>query len=816
MAGSEFETMERLNEYWDEIVRGTEGVPDRLDAPLAGTVRMIHALDDAPAPDPAFARRLWQELADEPATPERLPGPGDASAHRSDSGKKAHGPQPERSITLSRKQDGRARVFLARRPLAGIAAALVMAIAVGGYLVATQPAPVSAEEIVRKAQEAVLSPAAAGVNSFVSTERSVSRPVDRMKSYEGYSGNEEIRSETKRWYEAPNRWRIEAGGSVIDTQGNELPNRTWRWLSVSDGRDVWRYNITSNEVTVHQLAPPPSGKIDSFGAESTLGQGTIDPGKALQTSNPNVRPKLQGEERVAGRDAYVLAFPPETRSASAPELNGPRTVWVDKETFFVLKAVQYSGVDGKLLSTTEVTSVQYNPAIDPALFGFTPPAGAKLDDQRPKPAPTKAQFQQQMEALARQADFPLFLPSQVPNGLVPRQTRMDPALGLQLEYTSPSETDKDSFATMRIVEQKATQGLVSRWIEGAESASIGDTKGWLRRGFRNVDGTGMDSSAMLLRDGTLISVSSFTLSPEELLGVAASLVPVPGGHAPLPNPTAPSMDKVRQRASFKVFLPEYVPAGLTPEPPVAGSNQGSDRIDALNVIYHSADGAVALRLVEGPPRDPSSMARPMLTAPEVTIKPGVTGRMMDASSVQTLLLWWVQDGTYISLETRVLSREELLKVAASMSPTAGQGRVEPVAGRPTPTPVPAPSFNVLRPTWLPEQMAVREQFEPDPTGKGTQVVIGFDPRPEDPKPHSVLMLTEMSKEAMPSGVAPDPEETRETIGGRQVRVISRGEDWITLTWVQGDVALTLTNPYDPPGQPRYTPDQLRKIVESIR
>ncbi|MHB1161305.1 MAG: RNA polymerase sigma factor [Chloroflexota bacterium] len=179
-----------------------------------------------------------------------------------------------------------------------------------------------------------------------------------------------------------------------------------------------------------------------------------------------------------------------------------------------------------------------------------------------------------------------------------------------------------------------------------------------------------------------------------------------------------------------------------------------------------------------------------------------------------------------NVTTDVLRRrrpEELVKVAASLEPVPGShaplpdlGPLEPRAARPTPTPVPAPKFNALRPAWLPEQMAVREQYEPDPTGKGSQLVIGFDPRPEDARPHDVLTLTEMSKGAMPSGARPDPEETRETMGGRDVRVTSRGENWITLTWVQGEVALTLTNPYDPPGQPRYTPEQLRKIVESIR
>ena len=257
---------------------------------------------------------------------------------------------------------------------------------------------------------------------------------------------------------------------------------------------------------------------------------------------------------------------------------------------------------------------------------------------------------------------------------------MDDSLGVQLEYTRPAETVKQSPAELRVTEQKATADLVTRWTEGAESISIGGAQGWVRRGVRNVDGTGTDSSALVLRDGTLVSVSSFTVSPEELIGVAASLETVPGGHAPLANPSVP--------------------------------------------------------------------ARP---------------------------------------------------------------------AKPTPTVLPAPSFTALRPTWLPEQMKVVDQLQPDWTGRGTEVVIGFDPRPEDQKPHGVLLLSEIRKEsAPPPAPKPDPGEIHETIAGRDVTIIMRGNDWITLSWVQGDVALTLTNPYDPPGHPRYTPEQLTRIVESVR
>ena len=86
------------------------------------------------------------------------------------------------------------------------------------------------------------------------------------------------------------------------------------------------------------------------------------------------------------------------------------------------------------------------------------------------------------------------------------------------------------------------------------------------------------------------------------------------------------------------------------------------------------------------------------------------------------------------------------------------------------------------------------------------------------KEHDVLTLREIPAAAASLGAADDPQATRETIGGRDVTIIRRGNGCVSAEWVQDGVALTLTNPYDPPGEPgevRYTCDQLRRIIESI-
>jgi len=150
-------------------------------------------------------------------------------------------------------------------------------------------------------------------------------------------------------------------------------------------------------------------------------------------------------------------------------------------------------------------------------------------------------------------------------------------------------------------------------------------------------------------------------------------------------------------------------------------------------------------------------------------------------------------------------------VAASLSKTADLGATQRPSARPMPTAIPAPPFTILRPMWLPEPLTVREQPIPGPQpSDGAGVILGFDPHP-DTLPSQVLMTLRETPKAASSAVAiPDPQVAQEMIGGHDVTIVRRGDTWVSLSWAQGDVALTLTNPA------RYTPDQLRRIVASVQ
>ena len=155
-----------------------------------------------------------------------------------------------------------------------------------------------------------------------------------------------------------------------------------------------------------------------------------------------------------------------------------------------------------------------------------------------------------------------------------------------------------------------------------------------------------------------------------------------------------------------------------------------------------------------------------------------------------------------------------MKIAASMSKTAGLGRTESVSARPTP--VPPPTFALLQPSWLPEPMTVRvEQRQVStPDGPVSTTNLYFDTE-SGSDPHNALTLIEQPKGRAADG-SHDASATHETIGGRDVTIGRRGEACMNVQWVQGDVALTLINSYDPPGHARYACDAVRKVVESVR
>lgn len=698
----------------------------------------------------------------------------------------------DREATMIRETRGaghspRGFFALPRWSFAGIGAVLLLALTALAFF-ATRPPAVSAQELLNHARSAASDLNSVGVKSFEMVQTSYALIVDDPQTPPTRASH----GETKTWYAGPTRWRIE-------TKSEAPTQPPFQAVTVSDGTSQWDYNAADNTVNV-QLAD-----VHNFPSPSVL---SLD---FLQQDMSNCyNPQVLGEETVAGRAAYKVSLgPAKCRSASIWYLNGPHTIWLDKETFFVLKSEIRAEQGDQISAAIEVTHVEYNLDLANELFTFTPPPGARVNDMRPQPAPDAQAFQTQLTSLAGRIEFPLFAPQAVPNDMVPLAPKWNEIENqVELAFVPPdrlnSNSQPESFGII-IYERRAAYDRIRNWTDGAEAIDLDGAQAWVRRGdFDAVSGTGSNSAVMVLRDGVLISISSFRIAPEQLLDIAKSLVAVPGAHAPLPNPTAPTLAELRAQADFPILVPTYMPEGLTAEPPTSHE-----------VKYHRADGTTAL-IVQNAKQGVGGMEQdPRFNGELIRLPNGQEAHEL-AFEPQITIVWWNQDNGYVSLEGHGIPRDEMLKIAASMSSTAELGATEPPPAQPTATPVPPASFTILRPSFLPEKMTITEVNIATSSQNGSGVEIRFDPHP-DGTPHDLLTLTEFPQALADTNVT-DPQAVKQSISGRQVTVIKRGAGCVTYQWVQNGLALTLANPYDPPGEPgqvRYGCDVMEQIIASI-
>lgn len=373
----------------DEAATPPHGLDEHMGEVAATLTRALLP----PEPEPAFAQRLRARLDAEAARP--VPAP----AHREERPVYRNGAIPASPASrpeaftrpLSMKQPERERRPVVARPRwlpvsrLATAAAVLLAL-VGIFAWRGRPRPVDALEIVQRAQAVDRSPGSA-VTSFEMTTRITSRPgfggflfadggkdVVFFKRPDAVSGTEPVQSELRQWFVAPGRMRVETV-SVSEAGRQEA-------VLVSNGKETWSYGSGENAAfhgSVSAAFPfeKPAGVV-RFVAAPAAG---LLPGLSPDGEPGCPVPKLnEGTPQVAGRAAYMITV--EMNGPKCPGIMSPPGIdrvelWVDRETFFILKTVDY-GADGQPVVSTEVTSVRFNAPIDPERFTFTPPSGVPI------------------------------------------------------------------------------------------------------------------------------------------------------------------------------------------------------------------------------------------------------------------------------------------------------------------------------------------------------------------------------------------------------------------------------------------------------
>jgi hypothetical protein len=141
--------------------------------------------------------------------------------------------------------------------------------------------------------------------------------------------------------------------------------------------DAWAWDFDS--FTAYHLGPFLGGARDSARSGSQAGLELVDPlaltRKALAVITPSTRVSVARTASVAGRDAYVLALEPRTSRT----LVGRIEVAVDAERRIPLRVSVIPRGRSAAAVSAGFTSISFG-AIDPSVYRFRPPPGAKVRD----------------------------------------------------------------------------------------------------------------------------------------------------------------------------------------------------------------------------------------------------------------------------------------------------------------------------------------------------------------------------------------------------------------------------------------------------
>lgn len=157
----------------------------------------------------------------------------------------------------------------------------------------------------------------------------------------------------KEWRENTGKMRVE----IADSNGENS-------YSVNDGLKVSTYSTETNEVFTFDL--------QTLGEEAMNNSPSEQAKMLIKAIEDTHNIEIIGNEKLLKRDViHVKATPNEQGS----NLFGEFEMWIDKETWFVLKNTVT--IDGEV-TTQEYTKFEMNPTFENDIFTFEQPEGAEI------------------------------------------------------------------------------------------------------------------------------------------------------------------------------------------------------------------------------------------------------------------------------------------------------------------------------------------------------------------------------------------------------------------------------------------------------
>lgn len=157
----------------------------------------------------------------------------------------------------------------------------------------------------------------------------------------------------KEWKDEDGKVRTE----IVDSLGHTSH-------SVNDGSVTWMHDLEANEVMQFSLEESDSQSVNKSPSE----QAKV----MLETIENTHTIKVVGNETFIGRPVIHVKATPKSQEEN---LFSEQELWIDKETWFVLKSI--STFDGNS-TVTEYTKFEMNPKFESDLFVFDMPESAKI------------------------------------------------------------------------------------------------------------------------------------------------------------------------------------------------------------------------------------------------------------------------------------------------------------------------------------------------------------------------------------------------------------------------------------------------------
>lgn len=158
------------------------------------------------------------------------------------------------------------------------------------------------------------------------------------------------------------QWVAKDGKRRIEMTSEDGSEET---VAVNDGTNMTMYDKASNTATIMAMSQEDMQLINQQTPQQQAKQ-------LLELVKDSHDLSTVGSEKIAGRDTFHI----KAKVKKDNTLIGDQEIWVDKETWMVLKSISHST---QLIMTQEYTKIEYDPVFEEGIFKLEIPENAEVE-----------------------------------------------------------------------------------------------------------------------------------------------------------------------------------------------------------------------------------------------------------------------------------------------------------------------------------------------------------------------------------------------------------------------------------------------------